>query len=163
MQDNIKRLHHVRDGARQSATEPCIATVREVTCDGLVLDMGHGTNVVARMTSEVARVPKKKLVGTEVLVLFEKGDPLRPVAISSMHSGVQHDSDSAVEDGDESPLHAIVDGEQVIVQAQKRIELRCGKGSITITRDGKITVSGTHLLSRSSGPLRIKGGHVDIN
>jgi uncharacterized protein (DUF2345 family) len=60
-------------------------------------------------------------------------------------------------------MQAIVDGETVKIEASKQIILRCGKGSITITKNGKIVLRGTHMFSRSSGPNRIKGASVQIN
>jgi hypothetical protein len=49
------------------------------------------------------------------------------------------------------------------LEAQEEIVLKCGEGSITLRKDGKIIIKGTHLLSRASGPNRIKGGSVQIN
>lgn len=57
----------------------------------------------------------------------------------------------------------MVDGKRVVIEAQEEIELKCGQGSITIRKDGKIVVKGTNLLSRSSGPNRIKGGSINLN
>ena len=48
-----------------------------------------------------------------------------------------------------------------MLTADKEIELRCGKASITLTKAGKILLRGEYLLSRSSGVNRIKGGSVD--
>ena len=41
--------------------------------------------------------------------------------------------------------------------------LRCGQASLTLTRAGKILLSGTYVLSHSSGVNRVKGGSVQIN
>lgn len=53
--------------------------------------------------------------------------------------------------------------ERLVLSAEKEIVLRCGEASITLRADGKIILRGTHLLQRSSGPLRLKGGSVSIN
>jgi len=153
--DNIKPLRSGSSNALEYAQDPVVAEVREVTDEGLVLGLDSGLLAVGRMTTEVARTPPEQLQGSEVLVLFAGGDPESPIAIAVLHS-----ADVEIE---RTPLHGVVDDEQVILDAKRKIELRCGKGSITITPDGKIVLRGTHLLSRSSGPLRIKGGHVDIN
>jgi uncharacterized protein (DUF2345 family) len=55
------------------------------------------------------------------------------------------------------------DGERLIVTAKDRLVLRCGKASITLTKEGKVLVEGTYLSSRSSGVNRIKGGSVQLN
>ena len=61
------------------------------------------------------------------------------------------------------PFEARVDGDRVVISADKEIVLQCGKASITLTRAGKILLRGAYLLSRSSGVNRIKGGSVQIN
>jgi hypothetical protein len=160
--DNIKPLRSGSSSALEYARDPVVAEVREVTDEGLVLGLDSGLLAVGRMTTEVAKTPPEQLQGSEVLVLFEGGDPESPIAIAVLHSAGSERIEPDVEIK-HTPLHSIVDDEQVILNAKRKIELRCGKGSITITPDGKIVLRGTHLLSRSSGPLRIKGGHVDIN
>ncbi len=162
MDDNIKPLRSGSSSALEYARDPVVAEVREVTDEGLVLGLDSGLLAVGRMTTEVARTPPEQLQGSEVLVLFEDGDRERPIAIAVLHSAGSGRVESDVEIK-HTPLHSVVDDEQIILNAKRKIELRCGKGSITITSDGKIVLRGTHLLSRSSGPLRIKGGHVDIN
>ncbi len=47
--------------------------------------------------------------------------------------------------------------------AERELTLRCGKASITLTKEGKIILRGTYISSRSSGPNRIKGGSVHLN
>jgi hypothetical protein len=55
------------------------------------------------------------------------------------------------------------DGKRMVLSAQEEIVLRCGKASITLTKAGKVLLSGDYLLSRSRGVNRIKGGSVQIN
>lgn len=56
-----------------------------------------------------------------------------------------------------------VDGRRIVFTAKDEIVLRCGKSSITLTRAGKIIISGEYVVSRSSGVNRIRGGSVQIN
>ena len=63
----------------------------------------------------------------------------------------------------EIPKDVLIDGKRVTFDAQEEIVLRCGKASIILSRDGKIVIKGTHLLSRSRGMNKIKGGAVHIN
>lgn len=63
----------------------------------------------------------------------------------------------------ERPDEAVIDGKTVRFEARDEIVLRCGQGSITLRKDGKIVIKGTQLLSRASGVNRIKGGQVNIN
>jgi Domain of unknown function (DUF6484) len=92
--------------------------------------------------------------GREAALLFVGGDPRRPLIVGLLQPP-----------GTPLPgaVEARVDGERVEFTAEKEIVFRCGKASITLTRAGKIIIDGTHLLSRSSGANRIKGGSVQIN
>jgi len=41
--------------------------------------------------------------------------------------------------------------------------LRCGKASVVLRKDGRVTVKGTHIVSASTGPHKIKGASVELN
>jgi hypothetical protein len=56
-----------------------------------------------------------------------------------------------------------VDGDRVVIQAEREIELRCGDASIVLTRAGKILLRGNFVLSHSRGMHRIRGASVHIN
>jgi len=94
-------------------------------------------------------------VGREVALLFEGGNPRRPVVMGRMHAPGVAARQPAPE--------ASADGERIEFSAEKEIVLRCGKASITLTRAGKIILRGAYLLARSSGVNRIQGGSVQIN
>jgi len=49
---------------------------------------------------------------------------------------------------------ALLDGQRLELTAERDIVLRCGAASITLTREGKILIEGTYLLSRSRGVNR---------
>lgn len=99
--------------------------------------------------------------GAEVVLAFENGDGRRPIIV-----GVPVPA-QAPGSAQEVPLRT---GQQLILEAdafrfeaQREIVLRCGKGSITVRRDGTVVIRGTNLLSRSSGPNRVKGATVKLN
>ncbi|MCU7917464.1 MAG: hypothetical protein KZQ95_03795 [Candidatus Thiodiazotropha sp. (ex Epidulcina cf. delphinae)] len=95
-------------------------------------------------------------IGKEVALLFENGDPRYPLIIGR----IQH---PAPVSESRLPATATLDGDRMVLSADKEIVLKCGKASITLTRTGKIILRGAYLLSRSSGVNRIKGGSVQIN
>ena len=91
-------------------------------------------------------------VGRDVALMFEGGDPERPLVMGRMHTA-------------STALRPEVqaDGGRLEFEAEKEIVLRCGDASITLTRAGKILIRGAYVLSRSSGVNRIQGGTVEIN
>lgn len=96
-------------------------------------------------------VPAAQLgIGREVVLFFEDNDPARPLILGVLQPiGL--------------PVQADLDGERLVLTAQREIVLRCGEASITLTEAGKVLIRGNYLLSRSSGANRIKGAAVEIN
>lgn len=93
-------------------------------------------------------------VGREIALLFEGGDPRKPVVLGVLERPGRPSP---------KPLQVELDGETLVLTGRKEIVLRCGKASITLTRAGKVLLRGAYLSSRSSGVNRIKGGSVQIN
>jgi hypothetical protein len=94
-------------------------------------------------------------VGRDIIVVFEDSDPTRPVILGVVAAGGPRPAARTVE--------VTADGKRVTVAADREIVLRCGEASITLTAAGKILIRGAHILSRSSGTNRVKGGSVQIN
>lgn len=107
------------------------------------------TGLAARTTSALTRED----IGAQIALMFEAGDPTRPLVIGR----IQRLPPTA------APAVAHLDGERLEFTAEREIVLRCGKASITLTREGKVLVRGAYLSSRSTGVNRIKGGSVQIN
>lgn len=117
-------------------------------------------------------------VGRSVALLFADGDSERPVIVGLIRKHLD-DVVQATENlaavsnsAEETPepaqardpeVAAALDGERVLLTADRDIELRCGKASITLTRAGKIIIRGEYVLSRSTGVNKIKGGSVQLN
>jgi hypothetical protein len=93
-------------------------------------------------------------VGREVALLFEGGDPSKPVVLGVLHRPGRPEPRA---------LQVRVDGETIEFTGKQEIVLRCGKASLTLTRAGKVLLRGAYVSSRSSGVNRIKGGSVQIN
>jgi hypothetical protein len=96
----------------------------------------------------------KKAVGRQVVLMFEEGDPQRPIVMGLV-------ADRSVKR--QKPVELVIEKKRFVFTAEQEIVLRCGKASITLTRAGKVLIRGAYLLSRSSGVNRIKGGSVQIN
>lgn len=107
------------------------------------------TAVPARSLTELTSA----MIGAEVALLFQEGDPGRPLIVGRI-----------VEPTRKTPApHVIRDGEKVTITGDERIELRCGKATIIMEKDGHITIRGTYLTSHASATNRIRGGSVNLN
>jgi hypothetical protein len=123
----------------------------------LVVGLGETPEEIVPARSTVAL--RCDEIGAEVLVIYERNDLRRPIIV-----GVLRDrAASSMADAIVSPTVAQLDGERVVLEAEREVVLRCGAASITLTRAGKVIIKGTDLLSRSSGYNRLKGAAVDIN
>jgi hypothetical protein len=91
------------------------------------------------------------MTGAEVALLFEDGDPARPLIVGRI-----------VEPGQQAP-GVFRDGERVRVTAEERIELRVGKASIIMEKDGRITIRGSYVTSHASAANRVRGASVNLN
>ena len=140
------------------ATSVLIGTLAGFAADGvtpLVCYAEHpGTAAVpARTTVELYGVH----IGREVVLTFDRGDVQRPIIIGYLRDPPVQ---SAPVDGH---CEISVDDQRLVISAKERIVLRCGKASITLTKDGKVVVQGAYVSNQSSGVLRLKGGSVQIN
>ena len=93
-------------------------------------------------------------IGREVALLFEGGDPSRPLVIGRILREMQPPPPT---------LEVLRDGERLELTAEREIVLRCGKASVTLTRAGKVLIQGAYVSSRSSGMQRLTGASVHIN
>ena len=168
---NPKLVHasKLRADRRVSTQAPCIGRLAGVTESGdiLVQHAGADRPMAARWVSRLSRETLAEGIrsGADVLLVFDSGDQGRPV-ITDFVTPLQVTPLRIVDAGgaiSAPTVNAQVDGRRVTIEAQERIVLQCGKGSITLTRDGKIVVRGTQILSRASGANKIKGASVSIN
>jgi len=88
-------------------------------------------------------------VSQDVVLVFEQGDPARPIIMGVLLSVPKREASGPMEN--------------LVLTASRAITLRCGQSTLTLTRAGKILLRGAYILSRSSGVNRVKGGAVQIN
>jgi hypothetical protein len=92
-------------------------------------------------------------VGEEVALLFEGGDPRRPLVVGRIVDPVRA----------REQVQVVRDGETMTLTAKERLELRCGSASIILEKDGRISIRGSQLSSQASGVNRVRGAAVHIN
>lgn len=107
-------------------------------------------------------------LGAQLALGFESGDTLRPIILglilSAAHpTAVPQTKTSNQTDAETEPLDLIVDGQHIVLQAEREIELRCGDAAIILSADGHIQLRGTYITSHASATQRILGGSVNVN
>ena len=124
-----------------------------LTAEGELLidfpDNPAGKPILARSLVPIGKTDE----GREIALLFEQGDPLRPLAIGLLNTTTSAGTGATAE----------VDGEILTLSAERQIVLRCGEASITLTKAGKILIRGTYVLSRSTGVNMVKGATIHLN
>ncbi|HEY3159657.1 MAG TPA: DUF6484 domain-containing protein [Vicinamibacterales bacterium] len=147
------------------------ASTDRTKIDGVVVgalvgfaDAGAIPLVTYRQQPGTAAVPARSTValhashiGKQAALMFEEGDPQRPIIVGCL----QDENATALPVSGQVQVEA--DGQRLVVSATDRIVLRCGKASITLTKEGKVVIQGAYVSNQSSGVLRLKGGSVQIN
>ena len=123
----------------------------------LVADIGNLRHEVVPARSTVPLL--REHIGSEVVVVFEEGDPHSPIVIGVLAPSPR--AGAVVTRSGSVSVEA--DDDRIELTAEREIVLRCGDASITLTRAGTVLIQGTYVLSRSRGVNRIKGAGVDIN
>jgi hypothetical protein len=93
------------------------------------------------------------------LVLTGGDDQPQRVLVGLLRERVGTASREAFHNG----IKVRVDGEDVRLQGKSEIELRCGKARILLRKSGYIELSGTCIVSRSRGPVKVKGATIALN
>ena len=104
----------------------------------------------------------------DVLLAFEEGPTDAPILVGLLDTSSNDPPRHEFPSGDASDaatpgVDVTFDGRRLILDAQDEIILRCGKASVTLRRNGRVVVRGTHVETDSEGMNRIKGGAVKIN
>lgn len=153
------------------ATPNCMGTVTGFSDQhGLLVDYPGNQRGPLPAVSLVPLSPKAianlAASGRAVFLTFDRGLPDRPVILGVVEvprAALAEPTAVHAESTDQVRLRALVDGREVLLQGTERIELKCGKASITLTKAGKIIIQGEYISSRSRGAHRIRGGSVQIN
>ena len=118
-----------------------------VACDGCA--------AVAALALWTPNAPRwDDCLGARVLLSFLNGDETQPIVLGLLEPPRTHEAPDP---------RAETKPETLRVQAGRELIIECGDAKISLRKDGRIEIRGTHLISRSSGPNKIKGGSVFIN
>lgn len=117
----------------------------------------------ARLAS-FGELPGLMAPGTPVLLVFEGGDPSLPLIVGVIRDRLpEAEAGQAVGKEGAKIIEWNIDRRQIRFTATDQVVIQCGRGSITLTSDGSIEIKGTRIVSRASGPHKIRGATVRIN
>lgn len=147
-----------------------IGTVMDVHPDGSLSihcpAVAGDSPLTARATVPIARDD----IGAEVAVMFVGGAVDQPLVMGLILDGSQAEETAEIpvltQAGATRTQVQIDDGEPQdfqLIEGREMVVLKCGRASITLTKEGKVLIRGAYISSRSSGVNRIKGGSVHLN
>jgi hypothetical protein len=163
-------VHALRRDESQDFSAPLvgeIVRIDEAGCAHVSFPGSFGVAVPARsLVDAPARAGEapEDSVGRPVLLVFEQADPHRPIIVGLLRAPLRPEAvrpELRLDLGQQRDV--VVDGERLVFDARQEVLLRCGKSSLLLRPDGKVLIRGTHVVSRSSGPNRIKGGSISLN
>lgn len=99
-----------------------------------------------------------------VLLVFENSDFRRPVIVGLIREQPVTDHPKALTELNRGQIvDILVDGEKLVVDAKKEIEIRCGRSSLIMKPDGKVVLKGDDVTTRARRTNKVKGAAVRIN
>lgn len=148
---------------------PLLGTLVRVSEDGrpFVTFAGSRGEVLARtaISEPVAHEPAQ-LCGSTVLLVFDGGSASCPIIVGVVRERFRPGSEaagSAPTQAQPSASAHKIHAASIIIEGEEEIVLRCGRGSICITADGRVVIKGTRLTSRASETNKVRGAVVLIN
>ena len=135
---------------QQAKTVPgvTLAEFTGVGNDGLPLvRCGNRRPVPALVAMATPPSDWRSCAGKQAVVAFVDGDESRPVVLGVIGA----------------PASPAPTPRTLRVSAGEELVIECGKSKIWLRADGRIEIRGEHVISRSRGPNKVKGGTVHIN
>lgn len=145
----LDRQSAVRTGRIHSAT----AGGPRVTWDGSMRP------TLARVAWMQAPPDWSTCVGSAVILAFADGDEAHPIVLGLLDAPTQQ----APATSEPQPAQAPAPPDVLRLESGRELLIECGKARIHLRADGKIEIRGEYLISRATGPNKIKGGSVQIN
>lgn len=135
----------------------------EITEEGQVF-VNYPGNLTNRMEARLiisdATLQCARESNVPVLLVFENGDPALPIIVGIIRDKLP--AETAIP-FDLKKKDILLDGKKLVFDAKEEIELRCGKSSVILKKNGKIVLKGVDVVSRASRTNKIKGASVKIN
>jgi len=123
--------------------------------------------VLARSMVQALPGEENRILDKPILVLREEELSEPPIILGVIHDRIVDKKSSYTGSAeDRSKMKESVSGSghrRLALDAEEEIQLRVGKSSIHLRRDGKIYIKGSTIVSRASRVQKIKGSAVKIN
>ena len=113
---------------------------------------------VAALTARSAVDLGPEHIGRDVVLSFETGDPRCPIIMGCLRAEGGWPLANRP-----AQVEVNADGQRIAINSAHEIVLRCGEASITLTREGRVDIRGTYIITHAKGVNRIRGGSVQIN
>ena len=128
-----------------------IGEITGATPDGRPLVRSEGQRAGrAALVATFTNAPDwSRCTGLRALLAFVGGDPALPVVLGLVDPL--------------PPTSAPALPRTLRIAAGEELTIECGKAKIHLRADGRIEIRGEHVISRSRGPNKVKGGSVHIN
>lgn len=123
----------------------------------LTVEFPGRDGAIVRREAERAVALDARAVGHPVVIMFVNGEPDRPIITGRIDPGIVAPKKQT------RTKTLTLEGRELVLEADATLTLRCGKSSITLTREGRLVVRGTSLVSHASGVNRIRGGMIKLN
>lgn len=167
--DSLLKRHHEPNPATSSL--PATVSTKAKPVEGIVvgnlIGLADDGGFLVQFPGNPSEQPAQALavvaiceqdVGRAVALSFVAGNIQQPLILGFIRATANE-----VESISHQTFEIQQDGQRLVISAEQELVLKCGESTITLTKDGKITVRGKQLLSRAEGMNRIKGGAVQIN
>ncbi len=99
----------------------------------------------------------------EAVLLFEDGDPTRPLLVGLLRSAAPLLDALLAGPLPAAEKVARIDGKRVAIEGKDEVVLQCGKASLTLRRDGKVVLRGVNVITQAEQVHKIRGGKVQVN
>ncbi|MFT4908701.1 MAG: hypothetical protein ACI978_002798 [Oleispira sp.] len=142
-----------------SAEGVLIGRIQEISPQGIWVTHAYATQPVLALSTQAIELEHS---GREVALLFNQitGQPIiMGIIHSPIHDLLKQDATPTLSSG----IQIMNDGQHCNITAEKSITLTCGKSSVTMTRDGEISINGEKITSKARKSQKIIGGSVHIN
>jgi len=142
-----------------SAEGVLIGRIQEVSPQGIWVTHDYATQPVLALSTQTIEFEHS---GREVALLFNQttGQPIiMGIIHSPIHDLLKQDTTPTLSSG----IQIMNDGQHCNINAEKSITLTCGKSSVTMTRDGEISINGEKITTKARKSQKILGGSVHIN